>query len=42
MERIYTLQLEDLIRLARSRLTRSLTVEECRKYLHMEECPVTP
>lgn len=37
--RIYTLQLEDLIALARSRLTRSLTVEECQKYLHLAECP---
>lgn len=37
--RIYTLQLEDLIALARSRLTRSLPIEECRKYLHLAECP---
>ncbi len=37
--RIYTLQLEDLIALAHSRLTRSLTIEECRKYLHLAECP---
>jgi len=38
---IYTLELDDLINLARSRLTRSLTGEECRKYLHMEQCPIT-
>jgi WD40 repeat protein/DNA-binding SARP family transcriptional activator len=40
--RIYTLRIEDLIKLARSRLTRSLTDEECRKYLHREACPATP
>jgi WD40 repeat protein len=37
--RTYTLRLEDLIALARSRVTRALTVEECRKFLHMETCP---
>ncbi len=37
--RIYTLQIENLVELARSRLTRSLTEEECRKYLHVEACP---
>jgi WD40 repeat protein/class 3 adenylate cyclase len=37
--RLYALRLEDLVALARSRLTRSLTTEECRKYLHVEECP---
>ena len=37
--RIYTLEIEDLIALARSRLTRSLTIEECQKYLHLAECP---
>ena len=35
--RIYTLQIEDLIALAQSRLTRSLTTEECQKYLHVEQ-----
>ena len=28
--------------LAESRVTRSLTDEECQKYLHMEQCPSTP
>ena len=37
--RIYTLRMDDLIALAKSRLTRSLTEEECRKYLHAEVCP---
>ena len=37
--RIYTLQLNDLVDLARSRVTRSLTQEECRIFLHMDSCP---
>jgi len=37
--RIYALNLEDLIALAKSRVTRSLTTEECQKYLHVEACP---
>jgi WD40 repeat protein/DNA-binding SARP family transcriptional activator len=40
--RVYTLQMEDLVKLARSRVTRSLTTEECRRYLHAETCPATP
>ncbi|HEX6386600.1 MAG TPA: hypothetical protein VF177_18160 [Anaerolineae bacterium] len=36
--RVYTL-LEDTIALARARLTRSLTDEECRQYLHTDACP---
>jgi WD40 repeat protein len=38
---VYALRLEDLIQIARSRLTRSLTIEECQKYLHMDACPAT-
>lgn len=37
--RIYTLDMDELIDLARSRVTRSLTTEECRQYLHIETCP---
>jgi WD40 repeat protein len=37
--RTYTLRIDDLIAQAKSRLTRSLTEEECRKYLHMGSCP---
>lgn len=37
--RTYTLQLEALIDLARIRLTRTLTQEECQKYLHITACP---
>jgi WD40 repeat protein len=39
VSRVYAVQLEALISLARSRLTRSLTDEECRQYLHLEACP---
>jgi WD40 repeat protein len=37
--RTYTLRLNDLVDLARSRVTRSLTDEECRTFLHMDSCP---
>jgi WD domain, G-beta repeat/Tetratricopeptide repeat len=38
---VYTSKIEDLIALALTCITRSLTLEECRKYLHVEECPRT-
>ena len=37
--RLYTLDAVDLAKLARSRLTRSFTLEECQKYLHTSVCP---
>jgi WD40 repeat protein len=37
--RIYAVRVEDLMALARSSVTRSLTMEECPKYFHVEECP---
>jgi len=37
--RIYTLDTSDLTALAQTRLTRNMTVEECRRYLHTEKCP---
>jgi WD40 repeat protein/transcriptional regulator with XRE-family HTH domain len=37
--RTYTLALDELTALAEARLTRSLTDEECRKFLHEETCP---
>ncbi|HSL30011.1 MAG TPA: helix-turn-helix domain-containing protein [Anaerolineales bacterium] len=40
--RIYLLRIEDLMALARQRVTRSLTTEECQKYLHVEQCPLEP
>lgn len=38
---IYALGVEDLMALARRRITRSLTKEECEKYLEQELCPPT-
>ncbi len=35
----FVFDLEDLIRLAKSRLTRWFTVEECLQFLHLEVCP---
>ena len=37
--RIFTLDLEELVALAQSRVTRSLTEAECQQYLHVEACP---
>jgi WD40 repeat protein/DNA-binding SARP family transcriptional activator len=36
---VYLLDIDEFTKLARSRLTRSLTEEECRQYLHLEQCP---
>jgi len=38
-DRIYLLKIEDLITLAKERVTRSLTLQECQQYLHVETCP---
>jgi WD40 repeat protein len=40
--RVYVLPTEDVIALAKSRLTRTLSPEECQQYLHVEECPAVP
>jgi len=37
--RIWALELDDLIAIARSELTRALTDAECRQYLHLDACP---
>jgi WD40 repeat protein len=37
--RLYAVRVEDLVALARSRVTRSLTKQECQKYLHVDGCP---
>jgi hypothetical protein len=37
--RVLALDVGDLIRLARARLTRSWTPDECRTYLHVDTCP---
>jgi WD40 repeat protein/transcriptional regulator with XRE-family HTH domain/energy-coupling factor transporter ATP-binding protein EcfA2 len=35
---VFVLPIDDVVELARSRLTRSLTAEECQQYLHVEQC----
>ena len=40
--RIYALPIEDIVAIAKSRVTRTLTPDECRKYLHAEQCPSEP
>ncbi|HMV28894.1 MAG TPA: WD40 repeat domain-containing protein, partial [Anaerolineales bacterium] len=40
--RIYLLRIEDLIALANTRVTRTLTLEECQQYLHVDACPAFP
>jgi WD40 repeat protein len=37
--RVWAFDLDDLIRIAEGQLTRSLTEEECRQYLHLQRCP---
>jgi len=39
--RVYALRVEDLIKIAQSRVTRSLTTAECQKYLHVDQCPTS-
>lgn len=40
--RVYLLRLPELLALAQARLTRGFTPEECRRYLHVEQCPPAP
>jgi WD40 repeat protein/serine/threonine protein kinase/DNA-binding XRE family transcriptional regulator len=40
--RVYALRIEDLVAIAKTRVTRSLTAEECQKYLHAQQCPPPP
>jgi WD40 repeat protein len=37
--RVWALDLDDLLRIARQNVTRSLSDEECLQYLHEEQCP---
>jgi WD40 repeat protein len=37
--RVFLLEINRLLELAQSRVTRPLTTEECKKYLHIEQCP---
>jgi WD40 repeat protein len=40
--RVFLLRVEDLLSLAETRVTRSLTTAECKKYLHVDQCPSEP
>jgi WD40 repeat protein len=40
--RIFLLDSQELLALAQTRVTRSLTTAECKKYLHVDQCPSTP
>jgi WD40 repeat protein len=40
--RFYAMRLEELMEIASARLTRWWTPEECRQYLHVDECPARP
>ena len=40
--RVYLPRIEDLLALAKSRVTRTLTLAECQQYLHMDACPASP
>jgi WD40 repeat protein/DNA-binding SARP family transcriptional activator len=40
--RVYTLDVDELVALAQSRLTRWFTLAECQHYLHLDECPPEP
>jgi WD40 repeat protein len=37
--RVWALDLDDLIDIAKNKLTRTLTHEECRQFLHVDSCP---
>jgi hypothetical protein len=39
MTQFFALDVEELIALARTRVTRGLTEAECQQYLHVEACP---
>lgn len=37
--RVFAVRLQDLIELAKAKLTRGLTADECEKFLHIDQCP---
>ena len=37
--RVWTLDLDELVEIAKDELTRTLTDEECQRYLHVQRCP---
>jgi len=40
--RVFLLRIDELLALAQTRVTRSFTTVECKKYLHVEQCPGRP
>lgn len=40
--KVFALNIDDLIEIAQTRLTRTWTPDECQKYLHTEVCPPLP
>ena len=40
--RVFLLDIDELMALARSRLTRGFTEEECQRFLHLDSCPLEP
>jgi WD40 repeat protein len=40
--RVYILDIPELFALARSRITRTLTIAECKDYFQAESCPALP
>jgi WD40 repeat protein len=39
---VYAMDINDLMALARECVTRNLTTDECKKYLHVDKCPPIP
>jgi hypothetical protein len=39
---VYAFDLSELLNLARGRVTRSFTVEECQRYFQSQTCPPLP
>jgi hypothetical protein len=37
--RVFLTRIDDLLAMARSRVTRSLAEPECQEFLHLERCP---
>jgi WD40 repeat protein len=37
--RVWALDLDDLVEIASGQVTRTLTDDECRQYLHVDRCP---
>ena len=37
--RLYLMNVQELVALAESRLTRTWTLDECTKFLHVDQCP---